>query len=483
MAIDYDAYELVCGLEVHIQLKTKTKAYSGSENRYGALPNTLIDPTTLGLPGALPVMNKHSVELAIRLGLAFDCEMEGEMVFARKNYFYADLPKGYQITQDKTPICRGGHVPITLRDGTEKSIELTRIHLEEDAGKSIHDQDPFNTLIDLNRSGTPLLEIVSEPVFRHSEEAYAFLTEVRRVIRYLDVSDGNMEEGSMRCDANVSVRKKGDTKLGERTECKNMNSFRNVQRAIEHEVKRQIEIIEGGGAIHMETRSYDAVNDTTFSLRGKEMAHDYRYFPEPDLQPLEVTQKDIEEIRSELPPLPRELNRKYTKELGLSAYDANLLTEEKEIALYFDSILEHTENAKAAANWVMGDIKSWLNKNAKGIKDFPVGPERIAALIGIIEAGKVSSTVASQSIFPELVQSKESPLEVAERLDLIQDSDSDSLKDFAEQAIASFPDKAAAYKAGNKGLLGLFMGEVMKLSQRKADPKAASQILRELLEA
>lgn len=483
MAIDYDSYELVCGLEVHIQLKTNTKAYSGSENRYGALPNTLVDTTTLGLPGALPVMNKLSVELAIRLGLAFDSEIAREMVFARKNYFYADLPKGYQITQDKTPICIGGQVFITLKDGTEKIIELTRIHLEEDAGKSTHDQDPFNTLIDLNRAGTPLCEIVSEPVFHHSEEAYAFLTEVRRVIRYLDVSDGNMEEGSMRCDANVSVRKKGVKELGERTECKNMNSFRNVQRAIDFEFKRQIDIIEAGGIIHMETRSYDAVNNTTFSLRSKEMAHDYRYFPEPDLQPLEVTQKDIDDVRSELPPLPRELNRKYTQELGLSVYDANLLTEEKDIALYFDSLLTHTDNAKAAANWVMGDIKSWLNKNAKEIGDFPVETERIARLIALIEEGKVSSTVASQSIFPELVLSKENPIVIAERLDLIQDSDSDSLKEFAEQAIAAFPDKAAAYKAGNKGLLGLFMGEVMKLSHRKADPKAASQILRELLEA
>jgi aspartyl-tRNA(Asn)/glutamyl-tRNA(Gln) amidotransferase subunit B len=483
MAIDYDAYELVCGLEVHIQLKTKTKAYSGSKNSYGELPNTLIDACTLGLPGALPVMNKRSVELAIRLGLAFDCKIAKEMNFARKNYFYADLPKGYQITQDTTPICIGGKVHITLKDGSEKAMDLTRIHLEEDAGKSIHDQDPFNTLIDLNRAGTPLCEIVSEPVFHSSDEAYAFLTEVRRVIRYLDVSDGNMEEGSMRCDANVSVRKKGVTELGERTECKNMNSFRNVQRAIEHEFKRQIDIIEAGGTIHMETRSYDAVNDTTFSLRSKEMAHDYRYFPEPDLQPLEVTQEDIEEVRSTLPALPRELNRKYTQELGLSAYDASLLTEEKDIALYFDELLQHTRNAKAAANWVMGDIKSWLNKNAKDITDFPVKADRIAALISLIEEGKVSSTIASQSIFPELVNSTDSPLAIAERLDLIQDSDSDSLKDFAQQAIAAFPDKAAAYKAGNKGLLGLFMGEVMKLSQRKADPKAASQILRELLEA
>lgn len=478
----YDEYELVCGLEVHIQLKTETKAYSSSENKYGLTPNTIVDTTTLGLPGALPVMNAHSVELAIRLGLAFDCDISRDMVFARKNYFYPDLPKGYQITQDKTPICLGGTVRITMADGEEKDMELTRIHLEEDAGKSTHDQDPFNTLVDLNRAGVPLLEIVSEPVFREAEEAYAYLTEIRRVIRYLDVSDGNMEEGSMRCDANVSVRKHGDTELGQRTEVKNMNSFRNVQRAIQYEFKRQIDIIEQGGSIHMETRSYDAVNDRTFTLRSKEMAHDYRYFPEPDLAPLRVEQEDVERVKSALPPLPRALQSKYTEQLGLSAYDAAIITEDRETALYFERILEHSDNAKAAANWLMGDVRSYLNKQAKGINDFPLKAERIADLIALVESDKVSHTVASQSIFPEMLNSEESPEAIAARLDLIQDSDTDSLKAFAEEAIAKYPDKADAYRAGNKGLLGLFMGEVMKISQRKADPKAASAILRELLE-
>ncbi|NND94378.1 MAG: Asp-tRNA(Asn)/Glu-tRNA(Gln) amidotransferase subunit GatB [Flavobacteriales bacterium] len=267
MAAPYDNYELVCGLEVHLQLKTESKAFSGDRNLYGSLPNTQVEPLTIGMPGTLPVMNERSVELAIRLGLAFDCKITEEMHFARKNYFYADLPKGYQITQDKTPICVGGEVHVTLPDGTDRAIELTRIHLEEDAGKSIHDQDPFNTLVDLNRAGVPLCEVVSEPVIYTPEEAYAYLTEIRRVVRYLDVCDGNMEEGSMRCDANISVRKKGVKELGQRTEVKNMNSFRNVQRAIAFEMKRQIDILEEGGSIHMETRSYDAVNDTTFSLR------------------------------------------------------------------------------------------------------------------------------------------------------------------------------------------------------------------------
>jgi len=482
MAIPYDEYELVCGLEVHLQLKTKTKAYSADANLYGATPNTLVSPVTLGLPGALPVMNEKSIELAIRLGLAFGCDITREMNFARKNYFYADLPKGYQITQDLTPICKGGEVPITLRDGRESSVELTRIHLEEDAGKSIHDQDPFNTLVDLNRAGVPLLEIVTEPVIHDSEEAYAYLTEVRRTIRYLDVCDGNMEEGSMRCDANVSVRKKGAKELGERTECKNMNSFRNVQRAIAFEMKRQIEVLEAGGTIHMETRSYDAVNDRTFVLRSKELAHDYRYFPEPDLQPLRLTQSDIDEVKATLPPLPRALKTKYTKELGLSDYDADILIEDKEVALYFEDLIGQKVDAKLAANWVMGDVKSYLNKQAIDMQDFQLEPARLADLIALISADKVSSSVASQSIFPELMQSQESPLEIAQRLDLIQDSDTDTLRGYVEQAIAAYPDKAAAYRAGNKGLMGLFMGEVMKLSQRKADPKATSQILRELLE-
>lgn len=483
MSSIYEEYELVCGLEVHVQLKTSSKAYSPDVNQYGAVPNTLVHPITLGHPGTLPVPNMKSVELAIRLGLAFECELAEEMYFARKNYFYADLPKGYQITQDKTPICTGGSVPITLRDGTEDRIQLTRIHLEEDSGKSLHDQDPFNTLVDLNRAGVPLVEIVSEPDFRSAEEAYAYLTEVRRTLRYLEVSDGNMEEGSMRCDANVSVRKRGATEYGQRTEVKNMNSFRNVQRAIEYEFHRQIDLIEAGGRIEMQTRGYDAVNDKTFSMRSKEMAHDYRYFPEPDIRPIKLTAKDIQEVKDHLPPMPRVLFDKYVNELGLSSYDAGVLTETKATALYFEALIEHTKNYKTAANWVTGDVRSWMNKEAKDIEAFPISPGRLAGLIDVIEEGKLSSSVASQNIFPNMLDTSETALEVATRLDLIQSSDEDSILPFVEQAISAFPDKAAAYRAGNKGLLGLFMGEVMKLSQRKADPKEASRLLREKLES
>ncbi len=479
----YDKYETVIGLEVHIQLSTNSKAYCSDHYEYGGLPNTQVSPISLGHPGTLPRVNKKSVNFAIRMGLALGCNIREHMHFARKNYFYADLPKGYQITQDNTPICSGGELTIKLKDGNSKTVNITRIHMEEDAGKSIHDLDPFDTLIDLNRAGVPLLELVSEPEMRSGEEAYQYLTEVRKLVRYLEICDGNMEEGSMRCDANVSVRLRGSDVLGNRCEVKNMNSIRNVQRAIEFEAKRQIDIIEAGGKISQETRSFDAVNGSTFALRSKELAHDYRYFPEPDLQPLTVTQKDIEEVRAALPPLPAALFNKYTSELGLSEYDAGLLTDDKQIALYFEELTRFTTNYKAAANWMMGDIKSYLNQSASEITAFPVKAERIAQLIAIIDAGKVSNTMASSKIFPELLKADKDPLEIATALNLVQDSSDDDIRDIARKALEVFPDKVAAYKAGNKNLLGLFMGEFMKMAKGKADPKKANELLRELLDA
>src|ERR1041385_7492255 len=342
----YDKYEAVIGLEVHTQLLTKSKAYSSDAAEYGALPNTLVSPVTLGLPGTLPMTNKRVIEFAIRLGLATNCKIRERNEYARKNYFYADLPKGYQITQDKTPICTNGHVVIKEADGSEKTIRIHRIHMEEDAGKSIHDVDPTDTLVDLNRAGVPLLEVVSEPDLRTADEAYRYLTEVRRLVRYLDICDGNMEEGSLRCDANVSARLQGAEKFGRKVEVKNMNSISNVKRAIEYEITRQIDLIEAGEIVDMDTRSFDAPSGTTFSLRSKEAANDYRYFPEPDLQPVIVTEKEIAKVKSELPPLPAELISKYTKQLGLTFYDAGVLTDAKEIALYFEEVLKHTKNAK-----------------------------------------------------------------------------------------------------------------------------------------
>lgn len=478
-----DKYQLVVGLEVHAQLRTASKAYSGDVNQYGSLPNSNTAPLTLGHPGTLPRLNKKQVEFAIKLGLATNCQIAREMHFARKNYFYADLPKGYQITQDKTPICVLGHIDVKDAQGNDKRIGITRIHMEEDAGKSIHDQDPFNSLVDLNRAGVPLLEIVSEPDIRSSEEAYNYLAEVRRLVRYLDICDGNMEEGSMRCDANVSVMLKGSKTYGNRCEVKNMNSLRNVQRAIEHETKRQIAILEEGGEVEQQTRSFDAVNGTTFSLRGKEDAHDYRYFPEPDLQPLSLTEKQIESIKSQMPPLPRQLHKKYTEELELSDYDASIIVDSKPIALYYESIIAHTKNYKAAANWLMGEIKSYVNQNAVHIEEFPVKPESIAALISLIDEELVSNSIAAQQLFPKMVAEPDrNPREIAESENLLQKSDDNWLRDLAQKALDKYPDKVSAYRAGNKGLLGLFMGEVMKLSERKANPKMASQLIKELLE-
>lgn len=482
MSSVYDKYELVVGLEVHMQLQTKSKAYSADSNLYGSLPNTNVNPITLGHPGTLPRVNKRSIEYAIRLAIACDMEVNRNVYFARKNYFYADLPKGYQITQDKTPICTGGYIPIKTEDGKELKINITRAHLEEDAGKSMHDQDPFDTLIDLNRAGVPLIEVVSEPDIRSSKDAYSYLTELRKLIRYLGICDGNMEEGSMRCDANVSVRLKGAEKFGTRCEVKNMNSIRNVQRAIDHEMIRQIDIIEAGGVIVQETRSFDAANGTTFSLRSKELAHDYRYFPEPDLQPLEISLEEIEEIKNSMPALPNELFKKYTAEFGLSEYDATMLTNEKEIAMWYESLIQHTANYKAACNWLIGPIKAYLNENAIHIDDFKATPSQIAGIITLVEGGKISASAAAEKILPILAnEASKSAQQIAEELNLIQDAGEDEIKNMAREVLAAWPDKVENYKKGNKGMLGLFMGELMKKTGGKANPKVASSIIQELL--
>lgn len=477
----YEKYEPVIGLEVHAQLTTKSKAYSADPTEYGALPNTQVSPITLGHPGTLPFFNKKVVEYAVKLGLALKSEISYYNEFARKNYFYADLPKGYQITQDTTPICKGGAIKIKTKTG-EKEIGIIRVHWEEDAGKSLHDIDPYNTLIDLNRAGVPLLEIVSKPDIRSGEEAYAYLTEIRRLVRYLEICDGNMEEGSLRCDANISVRLKGELTFGKKVEVKNMNSIRNVQRAIEYEIKRQIDLIESGQIVVQDTRSYDAISGTTFSLRSKEMANDYRYFPEPDLQPVLVTQNYIAEVKKNMPPLPAELFEKYLS-IGLSEYDASVLIDDKYIALYFEELIQLTDNKKAAANWVMGPIKSYLNEKAIHINAFPITPLQVAQLIKLIDDGKVSNSIASQKIFPKLIeQPNKSPLQIAEEDNLLQESDAGLIESLAKQVIGNYPDKVMEYKKGKTGLAGFFMGELMKLSKGKADPKLANQLIKQLLE-
>lgn len=476
-SIDYNKYEAVIGLEVHAQLLTQSKLFSADSAAFGGLPNTHISPVTLGHPGTLPFLNRKAVELAVRLGFACHCEIERENFFARKNYFYPDLPKGYQISQHTAPICIGGYVPI-FTDGGNRSIQLNRIHLEEDAGKSLHDQDPYNTMVDYNRAGVPLVEIVTEPVIHTSDEAYAYLTEMRRLVRWLDVCDGNMEEGSMRCDANVSIRLKGDTSLGTKVEVKNMNSIRNVKRAIDNEIKRQIELVEAGERIVQETRSFDASNGSSFPLRSKEEANDYRYFPEPDLAPFRITTAYLDEIRAALPELPEEMVTRYTQQLGLPDYDARVICDDKATAVYFETLINTTPHHKAAANWMLGPVKSWLNEQNASMETFPLAPVSLAALIALIADGKVNFSIASSRILPAMIAAPgKDPLAIATELNLLQDNDAGNILPVIEEVLAKYPGKVAEFKAGKKGLIGLFVGEVMKMSAGKADPKLTNELL------
>ncbi|MEB2775475.1 Asp-tRNA(Asn)/Glu-tRNA(Gln) amidotransferase subunit GatB [Algoriphagus sp. D3-2-R+10] len=476
-------YQLVIGLEVHAQLMTESKMFAADANEYGKSPNTQISVITLGHPGTLPKVNRKAIAYAIKMGLACNSEITRYNVFARKNYFYPDLPKGYQLTQDKGPICVGGTVPIQLPDGTKKDVLLNRVHMEEDAGKSIHLADEPDTLVDFNRAGTPLIEIVTEPAMHSPEEAYAFLSEVKKLVKYLDICDGNMEEGSLRCDANVSVMLKGSTELGKKVEVKNMNSFRNVFRAIEHEHERLIGLLEAGEEVISETRTFDANTGLTASMRTKEDLNDYRYFPEPDLSPVVISDEWLNSVKSTMPVLPKELHKKFVEKFGLPDYDASFLTESKEIALWFNELCSKTKNYKAASNWMMGPIKSSLNELSLSTDAFPISNDSLSSLIALVDEGKVSYTAASQTLFPEMLKNtNESPLEIAQRLNLIQESDESSLKPIVEEVLAANAAKVKEYKSGKKGLMGLFMGQVMKKSQGKADPKVATKILTELLE-
>ena len=477
----YSKYEVVVGLEVHAQLSTHSKMYCGDSAEFGGSPNTHVSVLSLGHPGTLPMVNETAIEYAVRVGLATRCQIRYENQFARKNYFYADLPKGYQITQDKTPICTGGYIDVET-NGVKTKINLTRIHLEEDAGKSIHDIDPYFTLVDLNRAGVPLIEIVSEPDVRSGDEAMAYLNEIQKLVRYLGICDGNMEEGSMRCDANISVRLKGSDVLNPRSEVKNMNSMRNVKRAIEFEFMRQIDALEAGEKMVQETRGFDAVKGVTLSQRSKEHAHDYRYFPEPDLPPVFVTEEYIANVKAHMPKLPNELKREYMEEYGLPEYDARIITEDKELAEYFNRLLAETKSYKVASNLILGPIKNHLNETGSHIKDFKVEPSNLAKLIALIEEGKTNFGVAATKIFPVLVETGKEPLKIAEELNLLQSSDEGMIKDLVEQVIAKYPEKVAEYRAGKKGLLGLFVGDVMKLSKGKADPKLTNKLVTEKLE-
>jgi aspartyl-tRNA(Asn)/glutamyl-tRNA(Gln) amidotransferase subunit B len=473
-------YEIVIGLEVHAQLNTCTKIFAADETAYGAEPNTQISPITLGLPGVLPKLNKEVLEKAIKMGLALNCTITEENHFDRKNYFYADLPKGYQISQDRAPICTGGFVEIEV-NGEKKQLKLTRIHMEEDAGKNNHELDNQYSLVDLNRAGVPLIEIVSEPDIRSSDEAYAYITELRKIVRYLDICDGNMEEGSMRCDANVSVRLKGETTYRNRVEVKNMNSIRNVKRAIDVEVKRQIEIYENGGTIDQETRGFNPTDGSSFPLRSKENAHDYRYFPEPDLPPVVITQQTIAAIKAAMPQLPKELQAKFISEYNLSAYDAHVLTDEREVALYFLELIKYTNNYKSAANWVINEVKSFVNENNLSFSAFTVKPAQLAEIIKLIDENIISSSGAKTLFKAYTEGNTKSAVAIAEDLNLVQSSDTDELTNWIDQALAKYPDKVKEYKNGKKGNINLFMGEVMKLSRGAADPKKTTKLLEEKL--
>ena len=478
---DFGKYEPVIGLEAHAQLLTKSKLFCGDSAVFGNPPNTNVSAISLAHPGTLPVMNEKAVELAIKLGIAFNCDITRHNYFARKNYFYPDLPKGYQITQHTTPICKNGKVSINV-NGKERKILLNRIHLEEDAGKSIHDADENYTCIDLNRAGVPLLEIVSEPDIFSSDEAFAYITEIRKMVRYLGVCDGNMEEGSMRCDANISVRLKGEKKLGTKVEVKNLNSIRNVKRAIDFEINRLIQLVENGEEVIQQTRSFDASNGTTFSLRTKEEANDYRYFPEPDLAPFIVTEEKIAFVKSSIPELPAALEKRFIEEYGLSSESAKVICDDRGTSEFFQNSIQHTNHYKPVANWIMGPVKSYLNENNIDIEQFSISPKMMAEMVDIVEEGKVSFGIAASKIFPILIQSSQKePLEIAKELNLLQEKNDDALNNWIDEALANMPDKISEYKKGKKNLIGLFAGEVKKKSKGKADMQAVNKLLNQKL--
>ncbi len=474
-------YEPVIGLEVHAQLLTHAKIFSGDSTAFGDAPNTNIGVITLGHPGTLPKLNRRAVEFAIRMGLACGSEISRWQIFDRKNYFYPDLPKGYQLTQDRTPVCKGGQIEVTTKSGQKKTIRLHRIHLEEDAGKSMHLEGETDTAVDFNRAGVPLIEIVTLPELHSSEEAYAFLTEVRKLVRYLDICDGNMEAGSLRCDANVSVRPAGATTLGKKVEIKNMNSLRNVQHAIDYEIARQIDCLERGEVIVSETRTFQVSDGKTYGMRTKEELNDYRYFPDPDLSPIEVEETWLNQIKASLPLLPSAWHKRLMDQYGLTAYDATVLTESKELASYYESVCVLCPNHKAVSNWLMGPVKSYLNENGLSIDKLPLTPAQLAGIISLVEGGAISFGVASQKVLPVMLRNGGHASAIADSLNLRQDSSVDSLGPIVEEVIHEFPLKVEEYKHGKKGIIRMFMGEVMKRTGGKADPKLATELIEKKL--
>ena len=477
----HPSYEVVIGLEVHAQLQTKSKLFCGDPIAFGADANTQVSAISLAHPGTLPVMNEEVLKLAVKLGVALHCNISQHNYFARKNYFYPDLPKGYQVSQDSAPICKGGYLDIQT-EGAVNRVLLNRIHMEEDAGKSIHDANEKYSCIDLNRAGTPLLEIVTEPCIHSSDAAFQFLTELRKLLRWINVCDGNMEEGSMRCDANISIRPRGDSKLGTRVEVKNLNSIRNVKRAIDVEVLRLIELTENGQKIQQQTRSFDADKGTTFALRSKEDVDDYRYFPEPDLPAFVISDAFIEEIKSALPLLPAALKEQYKNKLGLSDYDASVICSDKAEASFYEALIQGQTFYKSAANWMLGPVKAWCNEQNVPIDSFPLKPAQLAALIAFTESGQVSFNIASTRLLNAMIQAPtEDPETLAAALNLLQENDSSSIEAWVQEVVTNMPDKVKEYRSGKKALLGLFAGQVKKLSKGKADMQQVNTILEKVL--
>lgn len=481
MNTDQTQFELVSGLEIHVQLNTSSKIFSSDSASFGAEANANISTVTVGMPGALPKLNKEVVEKAMRIGLALNCSINQLNYFDRKNYFYADLPKGYQITQDNKPICINGYIDLVLSDGQEKRIGINRIHLEEDAGKSMHDQHDNFSLIDLNRAGVPLIEIVTEPDIRSSEEASALLLEIRKLVRHLDVSDGNMEEGSLRCDANISIREQGESNYGTRCEVKNLNSIRNVRRAIDFEYQRQAELVSAGEKIIQSTLNFDAEAGTTSPMRSKEEANDYRYFPDPDLPPLVISDKWLAEVKVSMPVLPKKIIQDLITELGLSRSDAALLADDAELLTYFNNASQTVKNKKNLVNWLTGPIRALLAEQQIAINEFALSPAQLGKVINLVDDKKVTQQTALQQLIPEIKNADQQVEALAASLNLLISEDAGELENYVDQVLAKLEPQVAAYKKGKKGVLGLFVGEVMKLAKGKADPQKVNTIILEKL--
>ncbi len=479
-----DKYEVVIGLEVHVELSTKSKAFCGCATKFGAEPNTNICPVCLGLPGALPVINQEMVRRAIKAGLALNCKIAKYSKFDRKNYYYPDLPKAYQISQYDMPIVTDGYLEIVKKDGTVKKIGIKRLHMEEDAGKLLHLTrtgqigEAESSLVDYNRAGVPLIEIVSEPDIRTSEEAYLYLTALKTIMRYIDVSDCNMEEGSLRCDANISVRKKGDEKLGVKVEIKNMNSFKNVQKALDYEAQRQIKMMENNEKIIQETRLWDTNKEMTFSMRSKEESHDYRYFPEPDLPPMEINQELIEDIKREIPELPQEKFNRFIKEYGLPEYDASVLISDREIANFFEDAVKVSQDSKQTSNWIMTELLRKMNETGiENVKDTKITPDNLGKMILLIKNGTISGKIA-KTVFDEMFKSGDAPGKIVKEKGLIQITDSKEIEAIIDKVINANQELVAEIKAGKEKALGFLTGQVMKESRGKANPQMVNELLR-----